>query len=71
LNAEYNLRRLSVTIEEIANTLSPKSSRLAHLYGLPQTQKATLSMKPILSATRTYNYKLAKWLEEKFGVQFE
>ena len=51
--------------EEIANTLSPKSSRLAHLYGLPKTHKATLSMRPILSATGTYNYKLAKWLEEK------
>ena len=51
--------------EEIANTLSPKSSRLAHLYGLPKTHKATLSMRPILSATGTYNHKLAKWLEEK------
>lgn len=51
--------------EEIADTLSPKSSRLAHLYGLPKTHKATLSMRPILSATGTYNYKLAKWLEEK------
>ena len=50
---------------EIANTLSPTSSWLAHLYGLPKTHKATLSMRPILSATGTYNYKLAKWLEEK------
>ena len=39
--------------EEIANSLSPKSSRLAHLYGLPKTHKATLSMRPILSATGT------------------
>ena len=51
--------------EEIANTLSPQSSRLAHLYGLPKTHKTTLSMRPILSATGTYNHKLAKWLEEK------
>ena len=29
--------------EEIANSLSPKSSRLSHLYGLPKTHKATLS----------------------------
>ena len=28
--------------EEIANSLSPKSSRLTHLYGLPKTHKATL-----------------------------
>ena len=33
--------------EEIANSLSPKSSRLAHLYGLPKTHKATLSMRSI------------------------
>ena len=51
--------------DEIANSLSPKSSRLAHLYGLPKTHKATLSMRPILSATGTYNYNLAKWLEQK------
>ena len=53
--------------EEIANSLSSKSSRLAHLYGLPKTHKATLSMRPILSATRTYNYNLAKWLEQKLN----
>ena len=51
--------------EDIANSLSPKSSRLAHLYGLPKTHKAKLSMRPILSATGTYNFNLAKWLEEK------
>ena len=51
--------------EEIANSLSPKSFRLAHLYGLPKTHKATLSMRPILLATGTYNYNLAKWLEQK------
>ena len=51
--------------EEIASSLSLKSSRLAHLYGLPKTHKATLSLRPILSATRTYNYNLAKWLEQK------
>ena len=49
----------------IADSLCPKSSRLAHLYGLPKTHKANLSMRPILSATGTYNYSLAKWLEEK------
>ena len=51
--------------QEIATSLSPKSSRLAHLYGLPKTHKAYLSMRPILSATGTYNFNLAKWLEEK------
>ena len=51
--------------QEIATSLSPKSSRLAHLYGLPKTHKANLSMRPILSATGTYIFNLAKWLEEK------
>ena len=51
--------------EEIANSLSRKSSRLTHLYGLPKTYKATLSTRPILSATGTYNYNLAKWLEQR------
>ena len=51
--------------EDVANSLSSKSSRLAHPYGLPKTHKAKLSMRPILSATGTYNFNLAKWLEEK------
>ena len=45
--------------------ICPKSSRLAHLYGLPKTHKAELPMRPILSATGTYNFMLAKWLDEK------
>ena len=49
----------------IADSLRPKGSRLAHLYGLPMTHKERLAMRPILSATQTYNYALAKWLEDK------
>lgn len=49
----------------IADSLCPKGSRLPHLYGLPKTHKPELSMRPILLATNTYNYPLAKWLEEK------
>ena len=51
--------------KQTADSLSPKGSRLAHLYGLPKTHKPVLSMRPILSATGTYNFKLAKWLDEK------
>ena len=50
---------------DITTSLSPKSSRLSYLYGLPKTHKAKLSMRPILSATGTYNFNLAKWLEQK------
>ena len=42
-----------------------KGSWIAHLNGLPKTHKEKLAMCPILSATGTYNYKLAKWLDEK------
>jgi len=61
-------------LESIAHRILPKStvdsvrptgSWLAHLYGLPKTHKECLAMPPILSATQTYNYGLAKWLEEK------
>ena len=51
--------------KSIADSLIQKGSRLAHLYGLPKTHKEKLAMRPILSATGTYNYKLAKWLDEK------
>lgn len=56
-------------LESIANRILPKStadsvrptgSWLAHLYGLPKTHKERLAMPPILSATQTYNYGLAK-----------
>ncbi|XP_022788722.1 uncharacterized protein LOC111328527 [Stylophora pistillata] len=51
--------------KEIAQQVIQKGSRLAHLYGLPKTHKHRLAMRPILSATGTYNFKLAKWLDEK------
>ena len=45
-------------------------SRLAHLYGLPTTHKEKLTVRPILSATGTYNYPLAKWLDDKLKPLF-
>lgn len=63
-------RQLTAVVNKIlpkqtADSLSPKGSRLAHLYGLPKTLKAVLSMRPILSATGAYHFHLAKWLDEK------
>ena len=49
----------------IADSVIQKGSGLAHLYGPPKTHKKKLAMRPLLSATGTYNYKLAKWLDEK------
>ena len=51
--------------KHIADLLCPKGTRIAQLYGLPKTHKKHLAMRPIHSATGTYNYALAKWLDEK------
>ena len=51
--------------KDVTDIICSKGSRLAHLYGLPKTHKPALAMHPILSATDTYNFKLAKWLDEK------
>ena len=60
---ESLVRRILPTA--IAESVRPSGSRLAHLYGLPKTHKEKLDMRPILSATQTYNYALAKWLDDK------
>ena len=66
-------KALSIAVHKIlpsaiANAVCIKAgSRLAHLYGLPKTHKKQLSLRPILSATSTYNYALAKWLEDKLN----
>jgi len=49
----------------VADFVCQKGSHLAHLYGLPKTNKTTLAIWQILSATGTYNYPLANWLDEK------
>ena len=51
--------------KNITDSVIQKGSRLSHLYGLPKTHKKQLAVRPILSATGAYNYKLAKWLDEK------
>ena len=51
----------------IVTKMKITGSRLAHLYVLPKTHKENLAMRPILSATNTYNYAsaMAKWLDNK------
>jgi len=67
LNKEKMLQSIVRRIppKGIAESVSPSGSRLAHLYGLPKTHKEKLAVRPILSATSTYNYALAKWLDNK------
>ena len=62
---ELNIKVHNILPKSLADALCPKGSRLSHLYELPRTHKPELSMRPILSETGTYNYPLAKWLEEK------
>ena len=60
-------KALSLAVHKIlpiADAVCIKGSHLAHLYGLPKTHKKNNSQS-ILSATSTYNYALAKWLEDK------
>jgi len=52
----------------IADSVIQKGSRIPHLHGLPQEEVSHASNTPILSATRTYNCKLAKWLDEKLKL---
>ena len=60
---ESIVRRILPT--PVADSVRPSGTRLAHLYGLPKTHEKVLAMRPILSATQTYNYALAKWLHVK------
>ena len=57
------VRRILPT--SVADLVCPSGTRLAHLYGLPKTHEKVLAMRPILSATQTYHYALAKWLHVK------
>jgi len=50
---------------ENAASVCLSGSRLAHLHGLPKTHKKQSAMQPILSATQTYNFTLAKWVEAR------
>lgn len=52
-----------ILLKEIADSVRPSGSQLAHLYGLLKINKEYLAMRPILSATQTCNYGLAKWLQ--------
>ena len=60
-----NVKVYSILPKSLADTLCPKDSRLANLYGLPKTHMPELALRLILSTTGTNNYPLAKWLEDK------
>ena len=59
----YNRLKTKTTADNIFS----KGSRLLHLHGLLKIHKKDLAMCPMLSATDTYKYNLAKWLDEKLN----
>ncbi len=44
--------------------IKPRGSRAGVMYGLPKVHKEHTSLRPIISAVKTYNYELAKYLDE-------
>ena len=53
-----------VLTKHLADSLVPKGSRLPHLYGVPKIHKIPMSVRSVLSDTKSYNYSLAKWLDK-------
>lgn len=49
---------------EVYRRIYPKGSRAGVLYGLPKVHKSGNPVRPIISAIKTYNYELAKYLDE-------
>ena len=50
--------------QEVYDRVMPCGSRAGVLYGLPKVHKTGAPIRPIISAVQTYNYKLAKFLDE-------
>lgn len=50
--------------EKILDRILPCRSRASVLYGLPKVHKRGTPIRPIISAVRTYNYELAKYLDK-------
>ena len=61
INGKSNPNRIS---EEVYKRVYPTGSRAGVLYGLPKIHKTGAPIRPIISAVKTYNYYLAKYLEE-------
>ena len=67
LEKESELDRFLVELDgkipkDVSKSIRPRGSRLAHMYGLPKMHKPGVPLRPVLSATGTYNFELAKWL---------
>jgi len=57
-----NKDRMQVITEEVYKRILPCGSKAGVLYGLPKIHKKENPLRPIISAVKTYNYDLAKYL---------
>ena len=60
LNTIWNKRKLD---PKILYKIKPRGSRAGVMYGLPKVHKKGVPVRPIISAIKTYNYELAKYLD--------
>jgi hypothetical protein len=61
-----DIKEKQVRIEKVnCNFCRPRGSQLARIYGLPKIHKNGTSLRPIVSASSTFNYNLAKLLANK------
>ena len=59
-----NIRREHRIEKEVYDKILPCGSRAGVLYGLPKIHKVGTPIRPIISAVKTYNYELAKYLDQ-------
>jgi hypothetical protein len=67
LHAEHNTKHVLKEHripDDVYKKVQPCGSRAGVLYGLPKIHKAGSPLRPIISAVKTYNYDLAKYLNE-------
>ena len=53
--------------EDDYRRIYPSATSLPAMYGLPKIHKQTVPLRPILSATGSYNQECAKWLSQNLG----
>ena len=64
LNKLKHLKSQNIISLEIYEKIRPIGSRPGIIYGLPKIHKENYPLRPIISAAGTYNYDLAKYLDE-------
>ena len=63
-NDNKGIRREYRISDEVYRRILPSGSRAGVMYGLPKIHKNGSPLRPIISAVKTYNYELAKYLDE-------